>query len=128
MSTDYLSVFKNDKLQSALSRSTLNDKERSLTRTKYINEFYEIEVDGETSRLTKEISESIATLYFDPPENNEVFSERHGEFCRIEKVNDNHYRLIKPDNRINNYHYSKGQCREVQVELAMADIVFKRIL
>lgn len=128
MYTEYLSVYRDDQLLSALSRSTLNDKERSLTKTKYVEDFYEIIRDGEALKIRKEISESIATLYFTPPSGQEIFSERHGTFCRIEKLDENHYRLTKPDNRTNDYKYAKGGCDEVLVELAMASVRLKRIL
>jgi hypothetical protein len=126
--TDYLSVYRNNKLLSAISKSTLNDKERSLTQTKYIQDYYEVIVDGDKKRMEREISESIATMYYDPPNVNEIYSERHGVFCKVEKVSPTHYRLIKPDNRINNYHYLNGECHKVEVELAMAEIVLQRIL
>ncbi len=128
MQTEYLSVFRDDQLLSALSRSTLNKKERSNTQTKYVDDFYEITQDGEINRIKKEISESIATLYFKPPTGQEVYSERHGVFCRIEKVSDTHFRLIKPDDRVNDYRYSSRGCDEVHVELAMANILLKRIM
>jgi hypothetical protein len=128
MFTEYLSVYRDNQLLNAISRSTLNEKERSLTKTKYVDDFYEIEMDGELNRLKREISESIATLYFSPPSSGEIFSERHGTFCKIEKVKDNHYRLIKPDNRMNDYIYSRNGCEEVHVELAMANVRLKRIL
>lgn len=128
METEYLSVFRNDQMLSALSRSILNNKERSNTKTKYVNDFYEITQDGEIERIEKAISESIATLYFTPPTGQEVYSERHGIFCKIKKISENHYRLIKPDDRVNDYKYSTRGCDEVQVELAMANILLKRIL
>ncbi len=128
MATEYLSVYRDDQLLNAVSRSTLNEKERSLTRTKYIENFYEIEIDGEINKMQREISESIATLYFTRPSGGEVFSERHGTFCKVEKVGEYHYRLIKPDNRVNDYIYSQKGCEEVMVELAMANVRLKRIM
>lgn len=128
MSTEYLSVYRDNHLLSSLSRSMLNDKERNLTKTKYMDEFYHIEKDGEVERISEEIKESIATLYFNPPNGNEIFSERHGTFCKVEKIADNHYRLYKPDNRTNDYLYTSRGCQEVTVELAMAEVRLKRIL
>lgn len=127
MIAEYNAVYHDGQLLSATSRNLLNDKERSSSRIKYLKDNYEITVDGDSKTLNAVITESIATMYFSPPTGSSVFSERYGQFCPIRKVSNDHYQLVKPDDRINDYIYSNGSCQKIMVDLAMAEVSITRI-
>ncbi len=127
MLTEYYSVFKDGQLLSATSENTMNDKRRSYSTVKLLEDRYQVSVDEEERIEHKEIPESIATLYFFPPKNGQIFSERHGTFCQIRQKAPNHFTLIKPDDRENHYYYRNGVCTRVEVHLPLATIELDKI-
>ncbi|MEJ2006284.1 MAG: hypothetical protein P8X57_15275 [Cyclobacteriaceae bacterium] len=127
MVTEYYSVFRDGQLLSATSENTMNDKRRSFSSIKWLENRYRVMVDEEEHFEDKIIPESIATLYFFPPENESIFSERYGIFCRMERNNTDHYTLIKPDDRKNHYYYENGVCTRIEVNLALATIHMDKI-
>jgi len=127
MITEYYTVFRDGMLLSATSENTMNDKRRSFSSVKLLDDKYQVKVDDEERYEYGHIPESIATMYFFPPSNGNIFSERYGIFCEVEKQNSNHYTLVKPDNRKNHYYYKNGVCTRVEVNLALATIQLDKI-
>jgi hypothetical protein len=127
METEYYTVFKDGKMLSATSKNTMNEKQRSYSTVKLLEDHYRVNVDKKERIERGVIPESIATIYFEPPKNGRIFSERHGMYCAVEKQNPSHYTLIKPDNRENHYFYENGVCTRVEVNLALATIRLEKV-
>ncbi|ELR69793.1 hypothetical protein C900_04640 [Fulvivirga imtechensis AK7] len=123
----YRSEYENDMLVDARTESFLNDKGNTTTSTTYENGTYLIKKDKTTSKQSAPIYESIAALYFNRPRNSRIFSERHGSFFAISKVNERQFELIKPDNRRNIYYFDGDQCDKATLNLPLATVYLVRI-
>lgn len=123
----YRSEYENDILVDARTESFLNEKENTVTSTSYENGTYLIKKDNSIFRQSAPIFESIATLYFNKPKSTKIFSERHGSFCAISKVNDQQFELVKPDNRKNIYYFQGDQCDKATLNLPLATVYLVRI-
>ena len=123
----YKAEYENNILTEALSENFLNEKERSKTTVKFQEGKYIIKKDDESTVEKAPIHESIASLYFNVPVEDEVFSEKHGQFFSIRKVSHTEYELIKPDDRINVYYFKNGFCDKVEVNMSMATVYLTRI-
>lgn len=88
---------------------------------------YRIQVNEELSRLpNRRISYSAASLYYQEPVGiSEVFSERHGQFCKVRPVGNHTYELTQPDGRKNRYRYARGACQEVEVNQRFFKFYFR---
>ena len=128
MYTEYYAVYRDGQLLSATSENILNDKRKSHSTVKWLENKYIITVDDEKHHESSEITESISTLYFFPPANGRIFSERHGIFCEIRRESPKMITLVKPDERLNHYYYDdKGVCTRAEVNLALATIQLEMI-
>ncbi len=127
MYTEYYSVYRDGFLLSASSENTVNDKRKSHSSIKYLEDIYHIQVDDEGRKEKMVISESISTMYFRPPTDGKIFSERFGEFCSIQKSAPQTFVLTKPDDRKNHYFYENGICTRVEVDLPLATIELHKI-
>lgn len=123
----YKSEYENGMLTDALTQSFLNEKERSFTTISHKNGKYIINKDGETLHEISPIHESIAALYFNRPKTNQVFSERHGFFCRIKKINNQQFELIKPDDRKNVYFFEGDICSKATINVPMATVYLVKV-
>lgn len=123
----YKSEYKNGMLVQAMAEYTVNDKKRSSTKIYYEKDRYMIEKDGDVTEYAVPIHESIATLYFKEPSSQSIFSERQGDFLPLQRINDNEYKITKPDDRTNVYYFKGGQCEKVKVNTAVATIYLTRI-
>lgn len=123
----YKTEYENGILTDALTESYLNEKERSLTKISHKNGKYVIKKDSKTFHETSPIHESIAALYFNKPKNNKVFSERHGSFCSINKINNQQFELIKPDDRKNVYFFDGDICSKAIINVPMATVYLVKV-
>ncbi|MCA6078674.1 DUF6134 family protein [Fulvivirga sedimenti] len=127
MYNEYYSVYRDGKLLSASSENTVNNKRKSHSSVKFLEEMYHIQVDDKDRIEEMIISESISTLYFRPPVKAKIFSERYGQFCSIQRSDSQTFVLIKPDDRKNHYFYENGICTRVEVDLPLATIELNKI-
>lgn len=123
----YTASFNRGVLTTAISKYSINDKERSRTNVTYKNGEYIISNDGKTYSYATPIQQSIASLYFNEPQNAKIFSERHGDFCSIERIDQQTYKLIQPDDRANIYHFKNGLCEKVEIQMPLATIHLQKI-
>lgn len=123
----YKAEYENNIMIDGISENFLNNKERSKTTITYKEGKYIIKKDEQAKIEDTPIHESIASLYFNEPGSNKIFSEKHGEFFSIKKVSSDKYELEKADDKINIYYFKNGICDKVEVNIALATVYLTRI-
>ncbi len=85
------------------------------------------ECDKETSEIDRSIATTTITLLMQEPVGiDEIFSERHGAFLRLESIGNGEYALHMPNGRTNIYSYNEEGCQSVTVDHWFANIEFVR--
>ncbi|MDX1940344.1 MAG: DUF6134 family protein [Saprospiraceae bacterium] len=115
--------YRNGQLQRASNLQKVNGKVKNTSQITWIGNQYKISLAGEERFLQKNIVFSVAMLYHIEPQGvNNIFSERFGVFCKINKTASNQYELEMPDGKITKYLYSNGICTEMQSDHTLANI------
>lgn len=122
----------NQKLISASSINWINEElsEQAIGRL-VADQTYEVRYAGEKrkgkdpSRISKTITKSIISLYFEEPALvNEVYSERYGKMCAVRRKSDHVYAVMMPDGKEGLYAYKNGICEQVSVNLGGLAVKF----
>jgi len=118
-------VFKNGLLAKSRTLTYMNDGLRGSADVNWINNQYEIIIDGIPQTLSTPVTNTVGMLYFtEPRQLSRVFSERHGQYLPISDIGDGKYELKKPDNNTNIYTYVNGMCTEVEIHNTWATFYF----
>ncbi|WP_254560156.1 DUF6134 family protein [Dyadobacter diqingensis] len=113
-------------LKTSLTEHYVNGKQRERTFTSNKKpQSYRIDFSGKTADkekpkdLNQAINHTITNLYYEEPANvSAVYSERYGQMCSVKKLDENRYGISLPNGKQSIYAYERGQCTEVQSELA----------
>ena len=120
-------LYKNGKLIKSSALNTMNGDVNGSALVEWLNDEYLMIIDGEKKTWTEPVTSTVGLLYFQEPRGlNEVFSERHGRYLKIENNGDN-YVLTKPDDRINTYTYENGRCTKVEINNLLTNFSFHLI-
>lgn len=103
-------------------------KLKEQTTTAWLGGRYMVVKDDKTIEdINAPITQSIAWLYFNRPENGSIYSERFGVHLEMETPDDHAYLISKPDGRINTYTFGSKYCKLVKVDNLLAKLYFIRI-
>ncbi|MBL3654765.1 DUF6134 family protein [Fulvivirga sediminis] len=128
VNSSYKSQYENNRLSNSYCKNILNQKVKGETSVHFNGSEYLIkQKDEEDQVVKKRITESIAALYFNEPKLNEIFSENHGSFCPIKKIEDHTYELTKPDKDTTLYYFENGECVHVTAHMGIATIKMIKI-
>jgi len=119
--------YKNAKLIHAQVTKTVNNQVKENTIVELINNQYTVTKDDKKKHhLQTNIAFSVAMLYNREPVNlKSIFSEKFGEFCKIETVEKGVYKLHLPDGITSLYHYAHGICTYVKTRFMGQNVEFK---
>ena len=119
------SEYKYGQLIKEYTHNKLNGSTQKKSTIWFDGENYTLDLNGSRTTITDEINYSVATIYFEEPENNEkVFSPQFGEYLTFEKVDEHQYKMESPDGT-NLYTYTNGICSEVKVSRDFAKFYFR---
>ena len=113
-------------LRSSFTEHFVNGKQKESTHTShrkpqlYLVDFSGKDKDEERAKEVKHtINHTMTGLYYQEPSNVvAVYSERYGQMCSVEKLDENRYGITLPNGKKSIYAYRQGLCAEVQSELA----------
>lgn len=124
--------FEKGVLKTALSSQEVNGKLKEKTNTVQNSESYQVTFadakssSKETGRVPHPINHTITSLYYREPVNlKQIYSDRYGKMCPVQKVSAGAYEVVMPDGKKTLYTYADGQCREVQSEIVGFNLIFK---
>jgi hypothetical protein len=119
-------VLRNDRLHQCQSKITVNDDLKE-------NKFSHFSIHGEHGmnhgvnyrEMDQEVKFSTIMMYFHEPKGiDQVFSESFQEFCQIEKLPKQSYKLTLPNGEHNIYRYHNERLVEVDVQRTWFDLTF----
>lgn len=88
---------------------------------------YIYEEDEIKETIPNKINRTAIELYFQEPEDNEiVFSERFCDYFKVEKEDDNSYKIDFPGGSTNHYYYKGGLCSRIKINTLISDMEFIR--
>ena len=124
--------FENGLLKTALSSQEVNGKLKEKTNTVQNSESYQVtfadakSTAKETARVPHPINHTVTSLYYREPINlKQIYSDRYGKMCPVEKVSAGAYDVEMPDGKKTRYTYAQGQCHEVRTEIVGLNLIFK---
>ena len=80
----------------------------------------------ETAKVSHPINHTVTSLYYREPVNlKQIYSDRFGKMCPVQKVGSGAYEVMMPDGKKTLYTYAQGQCREVQSEIVGFNLIFR---
>lgn len=113
MTTDCISVFRHDSLNTNTSESVRNDDKEKVS-TSFLNGSYFCLKEDKCFKLKERVKFTVSKLYFYEPKNIlSIYSERHLTFCKISRVSEGRYKLELPNGNENFYSYQNGQLVEM---------------
>lgn len=120
-------VFRNGVMvQSAVYRK-MNGNEKMNKKTESTGHSYVVH-NGRVREVLKEypIRHTMISLYiYEPRDYSTVYSDSFQQFLAIQKLADQHYKIILPDGSYNEYFYANGICRRVEVHHSMYRATFE---
>lgn len=124
--------FEKGVLKTALSSQEVNGKLKEKTNTVHTNDIYHVtfadakSVSKETGKVPHPINHTVTSLYYREPINlKQIYSDRYGKMCPLQKVSAGAYEVMMPDGKKTRYTYADGKCREVQSEIVGFNLIFK---
>lgn len=124
--------FEKGVLKTALSSQEVNGKLKEKTNTVHTEDIYHVTFadakssSKETARVPHPINHTVTSLYYREPVNlKQIYSDRYGKMCPVQKVAAGAYDIVMPDGKKTRYTYADGQCREVQSEIVGFNLIFK---
>ncbi len=120
------SSFSKGRLLEARSIHSINGNVKEITNTKLLpsNHYKVIFSENNSEKkeiksLQKNIHGTLTGLFYsEPVGSQEVYSERFGVFCPVKLIAAGSYEVRMPDGKRNVYTYEKGECNQLQTELA----------
>lgn len=126
-SIDYESTseYKYGQLIKEYTHNELNGSTQKKSTIWFDGEKYTLDLNGSRSTINRRIEYSVATIYFEEPEDGQkVFSPQFGEYLAFKKIDEHQYEMESPDG-INLYTYTNGICSEVKVNRDFAKFYFR---
>ncbi len=124
--------FEKGVLKTALSSQQVNGKLKEKTNTVHTSDSYHVTFadakssSKETVKVPHPINHTITSLYYREPVNlKQIYSDRFGKMCPVQKVATGAYDIVMPDGKKTRYTYADGQCHEVQSEIVGLNLIFK---
>ncbi|GHB68371.1 hypothetical protein GCM10007390_22160 [Persicitalea jodogahamensis] len=124
--------FENGVLKTSMSSQEVNGKLKEKTNTVQTTGNYRVTfAEGnsaatETTQIPHPINYTVTSLYYREPLNmKQIYSDRYGKMCSVQKVATGAYEVMMPDGKKTLYHYSQGQCREVKSQIAGLNLIFR---
>lgn len=124
--------FENGLLKTAFSSQEVNGKLKEKTNTVQNSESYQVTFASakstakETGRVPHPINHTITSLYYREPVNlKQIYSDRFGKMCPVQKVSAGAYDVEMPDGKKTRYTYAQGQCHEVRTEIVGLNLIFR---
>ncbi len=124
--------FEKGVLKTALSSQEVNGKLKEKTNTVQTRGRYHVTFadakssSKETGKVPHPINHTITSLYYREPVNlKQIYSDRYGKMCPLQKVAAGAYEVVMPDGKKTRYTYADGQCREVQSEIVGLNLIFR---
>lgn len=125
-------LFEKGVLKSSVSSQEVNGRLKEKTNTIHTNNSYNIlfvearSTPKKKPQIAHPINNTVTSLYYREPLNmTQIYSERFGKMCSIQKVAVGAYEVIMPDGKKTLYHYTQGQCRQVQSEIVGIPLIFR---
>jgi hypothetical protein len=127
MVTHFTSTYCGNVLTESSFHDQLNGRTKHQAQVRWDGRHYQVRVNGMASTVAERpATYSSASLYDREPEGiGQLFSERHGRFCRLKPVAAHTYELTLPDGKKNYYRYLNGRCQEVEVQHPLFTIFFR---
>ena len=124
--------FEKGVLKTSMSSQVVNGKLKEKTNTVKNTSHYRVTFeDGksaakETIHIPHPINHTVTSLYYQEPLNmKQIYSDRYGKMCLVQKVAPGAYEVVMPDGKRTRYTYAQGQCREVQSEIMGLNLTFR---
>ncbi len=124
--------FENGVLKTSMSSQDVNGKRKEKTNTVKADNQYRVTVaEGnsaakEIARISHPINHTVTSLYYREPLNlKQVYSDRYGEMCPVQKVSAGVYDIVMPDGKKTRYTYAGGQCQEVMSQIIGLNLIFR---
>ncbi|MPR35736.1 DUF6134 family protein [Salmonirosea aquatica] len=124
--------FEKGVLKTALSSQEVNGKLKEKTNTVQTSDIYHVtfadakSASKETAQVPHPINHTVTSLYYREPVNlKQIYSDRFGKMCPVQKVGTSAYEIVMPDGKKTRYTYADGQCREVQSEIVGFNLIFR---
>ncbi len=88
----------------------------------------EFPMKDEQRNFAGHINYSVSCLYHhEPVHQQNVFSERFGEYCILKRLGEGRYELTMPDGISARYTYEKGVCVQMETRQMGRDIIMKKV-
>ncbi len=123
--------FENGVLKTSTSSQEVNGKLKEKTNTVQTSDTYKVTfAEGnsaaETTQIPHLINYTVTSLYYREPLNmKQIYSDRYGKMCTVQKVAAGAYDVVMPDGKKTRYHYTQGQCHEVKSQIAGLNLIFR---
>jgi hypothetical protein len=124
--------FEKGVLKTALSSQVVNGKLKEKTNTVHDQDTYHVtfadtkSTSREMGKVPHPINHTITSLYYREPVNlKQIYSDRYGQMCPVQKVAVGAYDIVMPDGKKTRYTYADGQCREVHSEIVGLNLIFR---
>lgn len=118
------SEYKYGQLIKEYTHNQLNGSTQKKSTIWFDGEKYTLDLDGIRTTLKDPIEYSVATVYFEEPEDKQkVYSPQFGLYMTFNRIAEHVYELESPDG-LNVYTYTNGICTEVQVNRDFAKFAF----
>lgn len=89
---------------------------------------YQIDRNGETEKMTKNITFCVVDLFFQEPKGvSTVFSNMYAKALTLKEISSGKYMLTTPDNKNSYYTYQNGKLKLVETDTPLGKVVSKRI-
>ncbi len=112
----FRSVFEEGKLVESLAESYRDGSLNGRSKGWRQGEAYHVDRDGQRLIVHQPIHHCVTSIHFAEPRNlGHVYSERWGEFLKMEKLPDGRYGLHLPSGEVNYYRYQNNQLTHLVV-------------
>ena len=124
--------FEDGVLKTSMSSQEVNGKLKEKTNTVKTADRYRVTlaegqaVAKEIAPIPHPINHTVTSLYYrEPLDMKQIYSDRYGEMCAVQRVATGAYDVMMPDGKKTRYTYTEGQCREVKSQIAGLNLTFR---
>lgn len=119
------SVFEDGIMTRSVLYREMNGRQRANKTTTRIDGHYLVQTGRRTETLAlSPIHHNIMSLYFaEPAYLTQVYSDGFQQFCPVEKISHNHYRVRFPNREQTDFLYENGICVKLHVQHALGTVI-----